>query len=278
MSIQTVTTILTHQSGADTQLDAAISFARACDTHLQVLTMGIGFDHPGIVHGAIDAVPISIGFEEAVARADVLAAHATARLEREDIRWDVDTVASLSSGLRFDIKRHIRFSDLVIQVRPAEAKDDDASKIAQTVLFDADAPLLMLPDAFKITGPAQNIMLAWDESPAALRAARLAMPLLQSATRVHVALIDPSKDAPDRSDPGGAFGQFLARHEVKCEISVMARTETTIAETLAQRAQEMGCDMIVMGAYGHSRLREAIFGGTTKTMLANAQIPVFFAH
>ena len=278
MSIQTLTTILTHQSSADEQLDAAIAFARTCDAHLQVLTLGIGFAQAGVMFGAIDAVPASIGLDDAQDRADALANHATARLMREDIRWDVDPVACFTSGMAFDIIRHIRFSDLVVQVRPSGEEAGYSSRVAETILFDADAPLLMLPSDVAVTAPANSIMVAWDESPTALRATRLAMPFLQQAARVSVALVDPSKDAPDRSDPGGAFAQFLARHDVKCEVAVMTRTESTIAETLGQRAQEMGCDMIVMGAYGHSRLREVLFGGTTRTMLEKAGLPILFAH
>ena len=278
MSIQTLTTILTHQSSADEQLDAAIAFARTCDAHLQVLTLGIGFAQAGVMFGAIDAVPASIGLDDAQDRADALANHATARLMREDIRWDVDPVACFTSGMAFDIIRHIRFSDLVVQVRPSGEEARYSSRVAETILFDADAPLLMLPSDVAVTAPANSIMVAWDESPTALRATRLAMPFLQKAARVYVALVDPSKDAPDRSDPGGAFAQFLARHDVKCEVAVMTRTESTIAETLGQRAQEMGCDMIVMGAYGHSRLREVLFGGTTRTMLEKAGLPILFAH
>ena len=278
MSIQTLTTILTHQSSADEQLDAAIAFARTCDAHLQVLTLGIGFAQAGVMFGAIDAVPASIGLDDAQDRADALANHATARLMREEIRWDVDPVACFTSGMAFDIIRHIRFSDLVVQVRPSGEEAGYSSRIAETILFDADAPLLMLPSDVAVTAPANSIMVAWDESPTALRATRLAMPFLQKAAKVYVALVDPSKDAPDRSDPGGAFAQFLARHNVKCEVAVMTRTESTIAETLGQRAQEMGCDMIVMGAYGHSRLREVLFGGTTRTMLEKAGLPILFAH
>ncbi len=278
MSIRTATVILTHQTGVAEQLDAVITFARAYDVHLQVLTLGIGFDHLGLVQGAVSAAPLPMGLAEAVCHAEVLADHASAQLTREDIRWDVDPIATLSSGIGFDLQRNIRFSDLVVQVRPTGGQGDDASQIGHTVLFDADTPLLMLPTGFEIKEPASNILIAWDESQAALRAARSAIPFLKTSARVNVALVDPPKDAPDRSDPAGAFAQFLARHSIKCEISVMSSRADTIAETLRQRATEDGCDMIVMGAYGHSRLRQALFGGTTRSMLEEAPLPIFFDH
>ncbi len=278
MSIQTITTILSSRETAGAQLEAAMAFARTCDAHLQVLPLGIGIDQLGMVQGGLDAMPMAVGLEDALQRAKEMAEFAKAELSNEDIRWDIEPFTSVPGGLAADIARHIRFSDLVVQQRPADAVAGYAGKVAEAVLFDADAPLLMLPADIQIAAPAKTIMVTWDESATALRAARLAMPFLQQAARVHVAIVDPAKDAPDRSDPGGAFAQFLARHDVKCEVSVMTRTESSISETLGQRAQEMGCDMIVMGAYGHSRLRQALFGGTTRTMLEKAGLPVFFAH
>jgi nucleotide-binding universal stress UspA family protein len=105
-----------------------------------------------------------------------------------------------------------------------------------------------------------------------------ALPLLRRASSVYVAIVDPAKDSPDRSDPGGAFAQFLARHDVKCEVMVLSRTDDTVSQTIERRAQELGCDLVVMGAYGHSRLRQALFGGTTRHMLESAILPVFLAH
>ncbi len=278
MSIQTVTTILSSSATAPAQLNAAISFARACGAHLQVVPIGIGFDQLGLVQGALDTMPMAISLEQAQSQVIELSELAKAQLSKEDIRWDIEPFTTFQGGLAPDIARHIRFSDLVVQQRPEDATEGIAGKVAEAVIFDADAPLLMLPAGSEMTAPAKTIMVAWDESAAALRAARLAMPFLAAAERVHVAVVDPAKNAPDRSDPGGAFAQFLARHGVKCEVSVMTRTGDSIAETLGQRAQEMGCDMLVMGAYGHSRLRQYLFGGTTRSMLEHAKLPVLFAH
>ena len=278
MSIQTITTILSSTEAAPAQLEAATAFARSYDAHLQVLPLGVGIDQLGVVQGGLDAMPIAVGLEYALQQAKELADFAIAELTKEDIRWDVEPVTSAPSGLADAIARHIRFSDLVVQQRPTDAVSGYARKVAEAVLFDADAPLLMLPARVNIPAPAKTIMVAWDESATALRATRLAMPFLQQAERVHVAMVDPAKDAPNRSDPGGTFAQFLARHDAKCEVSVMTCTESSVAETLGQRAQEMGCDMLVMGAYGHSRLRQALFGGTTRTMLEKAGMPILFAH
>ena len=95
---------------------------------------------------------------------------------------------------------------------------------------------------------------------------------------VEIAAIDPSPHGPERSDPGGALCQWLTRHGARAEIAVLARTLPRISEILNRRATETGASLIVMGAYGHSRFREAILGGATRGMLEQAAVPVLMAR
>ncbi len=279
MSIQTVTTILTNPETAASHLRAATAFARANDAHLHVLALAAGLDQWGVVQTSLDAMPTGVDVHASLAKAKELGDLASAQLREEDIRWHVDPVSSAASGSVSEITRHTRFSDLVILERGHDsAGAEEARALAETVLFHSGNPLLLLPSGSAISAPASNIMVCWDESDAALRAARQAMPLLVSTPQVHVVLVDPPKDAKDRSDPGGAFAQYLARHGVKTEVSVCNRTDESVAATLHRHAEELGCEMIVMGAYGHSRLREAIFGGTTRDMIRDASLPVLMAH
>ncbi|MCX7560153.1 universal stress protein [Sulfitobacter sp. F26204] len=279
MSIQTVTTILTDEDQLDAQLGAGVGVARALDAHLQVLALAIGVDNPALVQTALDAFPVGVDMEETVVRAGELSALAKSKLANEDIRWNVEPIAVTRAISAIEVARHTKFSDLVVQYRLAGIAGAERTRaLAESVLFDAGAPLLLLPDAEPIDVPPTNILVSWDESATALRAVRQAMPLLTRADYVHVVMVDPPKDAPDRSDPGGAFAQYLSRQGIKCELSVCNKDEGGIAATLERRATELGCGMMVMGAYGHSRLREAIFGGTTRTVLLEASVPVFMAH
>jgi nucleotide-binding universal stress UspA family protein len=279
MSIQTVTTILTDADQVTTQLVAATGFARAMDAHLHVLVIVSGMDQSGLMPSALEALPVGVGLEQNEAQVQEIEKLVTDHLSKEDIRWNVETVTTPAASSTAEIVQHTRFSDLVIQQRLPQGEGHERTRIlAETILFDADTPLLLLPAETSLIAPPSKIMISWDESAAALRATRQALPLLSDRAYVHVVLVDPPKDAPDRSDPGGAFAQFLSRHGIKCEVSVCNRTDNSISATLERRAEELGCDMIVMGAYGHSRLRQAIFGGTTRDILMNAKAPVFMAH
>lgn len=276
MSIQTVTTILTESDQAASQLQAAIGTARALDAHLHVLALATGFDQMAMMGAALDPVPVRLGVEDSIARAKALGDLANARLKDEDIRWNVETVVGTGASDATEIIRHTRFSDLVVQHR--SETHGGTSQLAEAVLFDAGVPLLLLPQDMQMAAPPDKILVSWDESPTALRAVRQALPLLAKASYVHVVMVDPPKDAPDRSDPGGAFAQYLSRQGIKCELSVCNQIGGSIASTLDRRATELDCGMIVMGAYGHSRLRQAIFGGTTRSILSDATLPVFMAH
>jgi nucleotide-binding universal stress UspA family protein len=279
MTIQTVTTILTDIDQAKAQLEAAIGAARAMDAHLHVLALATGLDQVAMMGAALDPVPMSLGVEDSLERAKALGDLASAELAGEDIRWHVEQVIGSGASSGTEIARHTRFSDLVVQHRlGGSGHQDRIRRLAETVMFDAGVPLLLLPEDMQMTAPPSKILVSWDESATALRAVRQALPLLTKASYVHVVMVDPPKDAPDRSDPGGAFAQYLSRQGIKCELSVCNQTEPSIAATLERRATELGCGMIVMGAYGHSRLREAVFGGTTRSVLSEATVPVFMAH
>ncbi|WP_297341387.1 universal stress protein, partial [Pseudophaeobacter sp.] len=101
---------------------------------------------------------------------------------------------------------------------------------------------------------------------------------LTAADLVRIVVIDPPQHGPERSDPGGMLAQMLARQGVKCEIDVLSKTMPRVSDILIRHAADTDAGMIVMGAYGHSRFREAILGGATRNMLENATVPIFLAH
>ena len=122
------------------------------------------------------------------------------------------------------------------------------------------------------------MVLAWNQSREAMRALRAALPLLQAARSVSVAIVDPQHFGAERSDPGGALCVMLARHGIRAEVAVLARTLPRVADILNRHARDTGASLVVMGAYGHARLREYVLGGATRSMIDAADVPVFLAH
>jgi nucleotide-binding universal stress UspA family protein len=91
-------------------------------------------------------------------------------------------------------------------------------------------------------------------------------------------VIDPPAHGPNRSDPGGLLSQYLARHDVNIEIDVLSKALPRVSDVMRRHVTDIDADMVVMGAYGHSRFREAILGGATRNMLETSEVPVFMAH
>ena len=154
----------------------------------------------------------------------------------------------------------------------------EAATLVEACLFAAERPVLMIPKGCKAPNAGGHVLMGWNDGAEALAAARAALPLLEEADVADICIIDPSSDAADRSDPGGAMAQFLMRHGTKSEVAVLSKTGNDVYEVLLRRAKEVGAQMIVSGAYGHSRLREAVFGGATRDLLHTADLPILMSR
>lgn len=287
MAYKTILTILT-QAGQNAQLDAAAALARSEDAHLEAFCIGVDHTQTGYYYAGASAYVFQDAIDRALEAAEALQAETRARLERQGARWSVESAVAQIGGLAALVAREARFADLVVLGQPY---GDKAAASAETVLegalFDGNAPVLVLPhpagaagggDAAPDWTPRRRVMIAWNQSDEALAAVRRAMPILKAADQVEVVVVDPSPRSVEGSSPGAALCRMLTRHGVRAEVVVLARTLPTISEVLNQRAADTGADLIVMGAYSHSRLREAILGGATRHMLERATVPLFMAR
>ena len=122
-------------------------------------------------------------------------------------------------------------------------------------------------------------MVAWDASRLATRAVNDALPILRKASKVHLLAINPEGGREGHGDvPGADIGLHLARHGVKAEASSIHAEDLEAGDALLSRAADFGADLIVMGAYGHSRWRELVLGGVTRHLLNHMTAPVFMSH
>ncbi|WP_104020158.1 universal stress protein [Roseovarius nitratireducens] len=279
MTYNSLFTVLTDPALVDETLTHAIAVAEANDAHLDALCLGVDRSQTGYYYAGASAVVLQETISRAQEDAEEIDRLVRARLDKSTIRWAAEMgVAQLA-----DIGRHVsaraRFSDLVTLPQPyGEGRGAELEAVTESALFEGRTPVLVAPSKGAPTPNPRRILLAWNESPEALAATRAAMPLLRMAETVHVVVIDPPMHGPNRSDPGGLLAQYLARHGVKTEIDVLSRSLPRVSDVLLRHMTDMDADMVVMGAYGHSRFREAIFGGATRYMLEQATVPVFMAH
>lgn len=267
------------------QLPALIAgSARLCalfDAHLDVLALGVDRTQIGYSYVGAGALMVQSALEQAEveARQTEAATLSALRAEGETLRYGVEAAVAQIGGLTEIIASRARFADLVVLSRPyAQGRYAEAEAMVEAALFEGRAPVLILPDAGLGAAPARRVVVAWNQSAEAMAAVRHALPMLRLADRVCITVIDPPGHGPERSDPGGMICQMLVRHGVKAEISVLARTLPRVSDVLARHVTDQNADLLVMGAYGHSRFREAILGGATRHMLEQCKVPVLMAH
>ena len=279
MPFKSVMSVLTDAEFAEHALNQASQFARSKGAHLDVLCLGVDRSQMGYYFSGASAVVVETTLNQAREEAKAIERVAETFLKNTECRWGVEAGVTQMTEVARHVAARARFSDLTILPKPYG--NDHGVEMETTVeaaLFDASAPVLVVPDNGNVITTPKKITVAWNESQEALRAARAALPLLAEADLVRVVVIDPPTHGPNRSDPGGLLSTYLARHGVRVEIDVLSKSMPRVSDVLLRHAQDTDAEMIVMGAYGHSRFRESILGGATRHMLEQAEIPVFMAH
>ncbi|MDE3080515.1 MAG: universal stress protein [Paracoccaceae bacterium] len=279
MAYKSIMTVLTGTETLEATLASATELARRNDAHLEVLSLGIDRTQAGYYYAGAAIVLQQEMLDRAEEDARNLDAKVQARLGREDIRWSSEAAIAQLGGLNGLVAVRARFNDLVVLPKPfGEGRGQEDEAVVEAALFEGGTPVLVVPDNGLGDNFAHRVVVAWNQSDESLRAVRAALPLLKRAEKVDIAVVEPARHGPERSDPGGPLSQMLARHGVRAEVSVLAKTLPKISDVLLRHVRDQDADMLVMGAYGHSRFREAILGGATRAMLEQASVPVLMAH
>ncbi len=258
-------------SGLESRYQAALDVARAFDAHIGCVQV-TPFDSfiMGDPFGGVYALPAVLS---AVRQAeDEHRARLETRLRGEGASWD---------WLRYDgspaqiVADRSRLSDLIVLSLPETGGDHDGPlSMVGDVALHARAPVLAVPQqsrGFDCLGPA---LVAWNGGLEAAHALRLTLPMLRRASAVKIVTV-----TEDRTEfPATGACQYLARHDIQSELHEWPSAGRSTAEALLDAARTLGGAYIVMGAYGRSRLRETILGGTTRDMLHNGGMPLLLAH
>jgi nucleotide-binding universal stress UspA family protein len=198
-------------------------------------------------------------------------------LQAEGVPGDVQLVLSGQADVRAEIARRALVCDLAIAASDLRAAENGLfNDAAYAVLFESPIPLLL--NAVPLHQP-KRIFAAWDTQLPAARAIHAALPMMVEAEEVILATFDPvAVELEDGEDPGADLAGWLSHHGCKVTLNQYSSGGDWIGTAILRRAAEVGADLVVMGAFGKSRLRERVFGGTTRTMIDQAETPVFLAH
>lgn len=191
-----------------------------------------------------------------------------------DVR-DVSVEDALESN---ELIAHARMADLVVIAR-AGAHERARRAMLERVLFRSGRPVLLMPEGSRQERTWGRALIGWDAKAQAMHAVNGALPLLRQAREIIVATVDakPSKSGHGQA-PGHDIAAYLASHGVRVEVRNLDSLGRSEGRTLLDEAASAGADMLVMGAYGHSRAQEFLFGGVTREVLSAAPVPLFLAH
>ena len=257
--------------------DYAISVAAAFDAHLA----GIAFLYDPIVpvSGAgyipADVIEAQERDNETATRAAL--DHFNAACSRAGVSAEPLTLSASFGGVGEQFGRIARRFDLSI-VGQAEPESSAVEEIiAESALFESGRPVIIVPYIQKAPLKLDRVMVCWDGSRAVARAIGDAMPLLQRAGSVEVVAVTNERGKQEQIE-GVDIGAHLARHGLNVEVKRMPLGDIDVADMLLSHAADADIDFIVMGGYGHSRLRQFVLGGVTRSILQSMTVPVFMSH
>lgn len=279
MAYKNILTVLAAQQDM-AQLDAAMRVTQDEDGHLDVLCLGIDISQPGYYFPGGTPYVFHEGMETAENDAAALRDAVATRLAgATDLRWHSEAAVAQLGGVTSLVGVRARYADLTVLSQPyGEDASGSSETVIEAAMFEGGCPVLVAPPEGLTDTAFRKVLIAWNQSSEAMTAVRRALPLLRRAESVEIAIIDPGRAGVEGSDPGGALATMLTRHGVRAEIAVIARTAPTISDEINRRAIDIEAGLIVMGAYGHSRFRQAILGGATRNMLEKSKLPIFMAR
>ena len=269
--------VLSVRKGSKAVGDYAVSVAETLEAHLTGVAIAFVPSIPGASLGYLPIETIEaqqreneMAAEDAVDHFTAASAKAGVAAERRVLRTGFPAAAEQFSRIarRFDLA-------IVGQLEP-DVNSVEAA-IAESTLFDSGRPIVIVPYIQKAPLTLERVMVCWDGSRAAARAIADAMPLLERAGSVQVVIVASERGKYDQIE-GADMGLHLARHGVKVEVTRIARGKIDVADALLSHAADCSADFMVMGGYGHSRLREFVLGGVTRSMLHSMVVPTLMSH
>lgn len=179
----------------------------------------------------------------------------------------------------YNVITHARHADLLVltQEDPEKRAGMDPS-FAGSVVVGTGRPVLMVPYAGEFPTCGASVLVAWSGTRESARAIADALPLLKTARKVNIVSFNPKGDAQWGDIPGADIGLWLTRHGVKVNVRQQKSPDIDVGNQILSLANDLGSDLIVMGAYGHSRTFELVLGGVTRTLLETMTVPVLFSH
>jgi nucleotide-binding universal stress UspA family protein len=281
MSYKDLLVVLDTDASARERIEIAAALAERFAAHLVGL-YSLPMPQAPRHFGYFDPALLNPFFEELRARARDAADKTRRVFERiASLRGVSAEWREIPGGADADPALHARYADLTIlgQLDPDSGEPETFRPRPEQVTLASGRPILIVPYAGNFSSLGRRVVIGWNASQEAARAISDAMPLLTAAEIVTVLTVDPREGPRAHGElPGADISLHLARHGVKAEIERTVSADLPVGEVLLSRAADLGADLLVMGAYGHSRARELLLGGATRSLLRSMTLPVLMSH
>lgn len=253
----------------------AVDLASASGVHLSFAVVGIALPPPAAV---AYAAPLDVWVEERDQIQAAISAKAEeleAMLKQADISGDVSQHYVVSGGASSLVGLRARYADLALIFPETEANRTLRDAALRGLIFEGGIPFIVTPAERTPSLRPESVVVAWNGTLEAARAVHAAMDIMSAAKAVSVAMVDPQEtEWQSGEEPGFDIAAFLARHGIAVEVDRLASGGKDVSDVMLRHAEVRDADLLVMGAYGHSRLREYVFGGTTRETLERTTVPV----
>ncbi len=274
-------TILVHVDNSERALERiriAIELAQTHDAHLVGLAT-VGVIALSNIYG-LDGTPAYMA--EAMADLENLATKAAGRFAA---KVKASGLTSYESRVHrgdpaYGVRTDARYADLVVlgQTEPGQSTPATPDDLPETVMLSCGRPVLIIPYAGHFRTLGRRVMFLWNASRESAHAASDALPFFTRAEEVHVSVFDAKANTGGHGDePGSDVATYLARHDVKVIVN-RDTSDGDVGSSVLSRANDFDADLIVMGGYGHTRLREWVLGGVSETLLEHMTVPVLMSH
>jgi nucleotide-binding universal stress UspA family protein len=280
MALKDILVNLDATAASAARLDLACALARKHGAHLTglfVVDISVAAMAGAEGGGAALAELIEIMRRDGLAAAKVAEDAFREKTRREGVAAEWRMVEGVAPQ---QVALHGRYADLIVvgQDSPEEGAPA-AGPLLEAALFTSGRPVLVVPFTGRFETLGKRVLIGWNAKREAARAVHDALPLLAGADSASVLVVNPQPGSDlHGEEPGADIAQHLARHGVKVTVERIVAPDLGADDALLNRAAESGADLIVIGGYGHSRLRELVLGGVTRGLLRHMTVPVLMSH
>lgn len=279
MALRDLTVKVDDSPASEARIAAAVELAGRFDAHLTALYLIPEIVLPIAAQGYIGAdIQSSIERQEQE-RAEAVFAQFRRAAEAEDLEYDTRTDRGAIASFAARLELHSRYTDLLIIGQPDQSAQVPSGPSPEDVVLNAASSVLVIPFIGLKPGFGKRVMVAWNASREAARAVKNAMPFLEQAETVDIVTFRPREGADAHGElPGADIALHLARHGLQVNVQHLEGHDIDVGNALLSHAADRNSDLLVMGCYGHSRLREWVVGGATRTVLGSMTLPAIMAH